>query len=326
MKRAARILGILIVLAALLAGGAFYWGHQTFHNPGPLKTDIRLVIPKGSGLTRVGAILFEHDAILHPDVFVWGARLSGEARDIRAGEYDIGPALSSRQILTLLISGKTVQRQVTIPEGLTSHEISALLNRAPALTDAASIRPEGSLLPETYSYQYGDTRQKLVRRMERSMRDTVADLWAKRAKGLPIETPAQAVILASIVEKETGIAEERARVAAVFINRLRKKMRLQSDPTVIYGITLGRRPLGRPLSRKDLATKTPYNTYTITALPPGPICNPGREAIAAVLNPIESDEYYFVADGTGGHVFAKTLAEHNRNVARWRRLQKRTKP
>lgn len=325
MKRVARILIIILSITALCAGGISYWAYQGFHNPGPLETPTRLVIPKGAGLNRIAVLLHDADIIARPAIFVWGTRLSGEGRTIKAGEYEFQATMSPRQVLTALTSGKTVLRRVTIPEGLSSFEIAALLNQSPVLRGTVISPAEGSLLPETYSYAFDDSRSELMRRMNDALRDTLDTLWAERAPDLPFDTPEQALILASIVEKETGIAAERPRVAGVFINRLRKKMRLQSDPTVVYGITLGRHPLGRSLTRKDLETDTQYNTYRIAALPPGAICNPGKDAIAAVLNPLVSDEFYFVADGTGGHVFAKTLTEHNRNVARWRRLQKKKK-
>ena len=325
MNRVARILIIVLFTAIFCTGGVFYWAYQGFHNPGPLEITSRLVIPKGTSLNRIAARLHKAGIIARPEIFIWGTRLSGEGRTIKAGEYDFQATMSPRQVLTTLTSGKTVLRRVTIPEGLSSFEIAALLNQTPALRGTIAASTEGSLLPETYSYAFDDTRSELMRRMNTAMRNTLHSLWERRAPDLPFDTPEQALILASIVEKETGIGAERPRVAAVFINRLRKKMRLQSDPTVTYGITLGEHPLGRALTRRDLETDTPYNTYRIAALPPGPICNPGKDAIAAVLNPLVSDEFYFVADGTGGHVFAKTLAEHNRNVARWRRLQKKKK-
>jgi UPF0755 protein len=325
MNRVARILIIVIFTAIFCAGGVFYWAYQGFHNPGPLEITSRLVIPKGTSLNRIAARLHKAGIIARPEIFIWGTRLSGEGRTIKAGEYDFQATMSPRQVLATLTSGKTVLRRVTIPEGLSSFEIAALLNQTPALRGTIAASTEGSLLPETYSYVFDDTRSELMRRMNTAMHNTLHSLWERRAPDLPFDTPEQALILASIVEKETGIGAERPRVAAVFINRLRKKMRLQSDPTVTYGITLGEHPLGRALTRRDLETDTPYNTYHIAALPPGPICNPGKDAIAAVLNPLVSDEFYFVADGTGGHVFAKTLAAHNRNVARWRRLQKKKK-
>ena len=326
MKRAALFLLILVLFVSASAVALYYWGYRTFHSPGNSEQAVRMVVPRGANLNRIAELLQEASAINMPRVFVLAARLSGEGRAIKAGEYEFAAGDSQRTILTTLTLGRTVQRHITVPEGLSVAEVLALLNNTTALNGTASLPSEGSLLPETYRFELGDNRNVIIRRMTKSMNDTVNSLWSKRAKGLPLDSPEQAVILASIVEKETGIPEERARVAAVFLNRIRKGMRLQSDPTVVYGITRGHRSLGRAISRKDLATDTPYNTYRISGLPPGPICNPGRDAIAAVLNPIQTDELYFVADGTGGHAFAKTLAEHNRNVVRWRRLQRSKKP
>jgi len=216
-----------------------------------------------------------------------------------------------------------VQRFITIPEGLTSIEIFDLVSAAKDLSGELTVTAaEGSLMPETYSVTLGATRDAFVTRMAVAADAAKAELWPERAPDLPFDTWEEAVTLASIVEKETGVAAERGKVAGVFINRLRIGMRLQSDPTVIYGITQGSGPLGRKLRRSDLDTDTPYNSYTRAGLPPGPICNPGRAALKAVLNPVETDAFYFVADGTGGHAFARTLAEHNRNVAKWRKLQK----
>ena len=241
---------------------------------------------------------------------------------LHAGEYEFQPGISMEDVLAQLVAGKTVLRFVTIPEGLTSHEATALVAAAVGMKGIADVPAEGSILPETYTFTLDENRAVLVGRMQQAMKDTVAELWAKRAEGLPVNTPEEAVILASIVEKETGLPEERQRVAAVFVNRLNRGMKLQSDPTVVYAITRGERELGRALRFKDLEVKDPYNTYYAAGLPPGPICNPGRAAIAAVLNPIESKELYFVADGTGGHAFAETLIEHNRNVAKWRKIIK----
>ena len=241
---------------------------------------------------------------------------------LHAGEYEFQPGISMEDVLAQLVAGKTVLRFVTIPEGLTSHEATALVAAAVGMKGIADVSAEGSILPETYTFTLDENRAVLVGRMKQAMKDTVAELWAKRAEGLPVNTPEEAVILASIVEKETGLPEERQRVAAVFVNRLNRGMKLQSDPTVVYAITRGERELGRALRFKDLEVKDPYNTYYAAGLPPGPICNPGRAAIAAVLNPIESKELYFVADGTGGHAFAETLIEHNRNVAKWRKIIK----
>jgi UPF0755 protein len=218
-------------------------------------------------------------------------------------------------------------RRLTVPEGLTSAQVVALLRAADGLEgEIAAIPDEGTLLPETYHYVFGDDRRALLERMAASMRKALDDLWPTRAADLPLTTPAEAVILASIVEKETALADERPRVAAVFLNRLRLGMRLQADPTAAYAAGESRAPLERPLTQADLQRASPYNTYQVDGLPPGPIANPGRAALAAVLSPARSDELYFVADGSGGHAFARTLDDHNRNVARWRSVQKRTAP
>jgi UPF0755 protein len=227
-----------------------------------------------------------------------------------------------RGAVEILRKGDTVVRRVTIPEGLSSHQVVALLLQTPGLRGEVAEAPaEGTLLPETYHFSYGDERAVLLARMAEAMNTTLAKLWPKRDQGLPFASPDEARSLAAMVEKETSLAEERPRVAGVFINRLRRGMRLQSDPTVVYGLTGGARPLGRALSREDLDRPTPYNTYRIGGLPPGPIANPGRAAIWAVLHPMVSNELYFVADGTGGHAFAATFAQHRRNVRRWRRAK-----
>jgi len=221
-----------------------------------------------------------------------------------------------------LIQGDTVARRLTLAEGLTNHEILRVVSEAEALVGPVpKIGREGTLLPETYHYAYGDTREAVIGRMQQAMRELVDDLWPHRAPDLPFDTAEQAVVLASIVEKETAIAEERARVAGVFVNRLRRGMRLQSDPTVVFAVTNGAGPLGRRLTREDLSTDSPFNTYRIKGLPPAPIANPGRASLEAVLRPAATDDLYFVADGNGGHAFAKTLKEHQENVRRWRQIR-----
>jgi UPF0755 protein len=258
--------------------------------------------------------------------FKIAARIHGAHRNLKAGEYSFEPGVSLRSVLGILREGRTIARKFTVAEGLTSKEIMALLatveGLAGTLTEAP---PEGTLLPNTYHFSLGDSRTALVERLRGAMTKTIDELWARRSPDLPIRNQAEAIILASIVEKETAVPEERPRVAAVFINRLRKRMRLESDPTVVYGLNNGAGALGRPLTYADLRVEHPYNTYRRFGLPAGPICNPGRDSLAAVLNPIETDEYFFVADGTGGHAFARTLTEHNRNVARWRRVQRKNR-
>jgi UPF0755 protein len=250
------------------------------------------------------------------------ALASDRARALKAGEYEFPPRASYAEVLAQLGAGRTLTRFLTVPEGLTAVEVAALVNAAAAMQGAPSASPpEGSLLPETYDYRWGDNRAAMLQRMQAAMQATLAELWPRRAADVPLASPQEALILASIVEKETGIAAERRRVAGVFANRLRLGMPLQADPTVVYALTGGQAPLGRALTRADWQVDSPYNTYRIRGLPPGPIANPGRAAIEAALNPEPHDYLYFVADGSGGHAFARSLAEHNRNVARWRAVR-----
>lgn len=319
------LLRIIAALALLLvlAAGAGAWLTYNFVSPGPLEAETTVVLPPGTGLSGIAGRLVEAGVIADPRIFLVGVRAFGGDETLKAGEYRFAPGMSGRAVMDHIISGATVVRKLTIPEGLTVHEVLALVDGAEALKgEVQTVPAEGRLLPETYHYSWGDSRQQLVDRMRTAMDEALSSLWEVRAPDLPIETPEEALTLASIVEKETAVPAERPRVAAVFLNRLRRGMRLQSDPTVIYGITNGDGPLDRPLTRTDLDTETPYNTYAIAGLPPHPIANPGRTAIGAVLDPIESDELYFVADGTGGHAFARTLKEHNRNVAKWRKVER----
>jgi UPF0755 protein len=326
MQRLLRLATLVVVLAAIGCGITAFLYKQRFDGPGPLAADTTLVIPRGAGLETISRELLEAGVIDDDFLFRVGTRLLGAARNMKAGEYAFPAAVSMRAVVDILISGKTVLHRLTIPEGQTSSEIIALVNATEGLEGILQAVPlEGSLLPETYHFTREDPRAVLVERMTIAMNEALAELWEGRAEGLPLKSPEEAVILASIVEKETGVGSERALVAGVFINRLRKGMQLQSDPTVIYGITHGKAPLGRSLWRKDLEKPTPYNTYTIYGLPPGPIANPGRAALEAVMHPADTDYLYFVADGSGGHVFAKTLTEHNRNVAAWRKFQKSQK-
>ena len=296
-----------------------------FDGPGPLQSDTVIYIDPGTSMGDIARKLAADGVIEDSVVFRLGVRLLRVERELKAGEYLFPATVSMRGVVDILLSGKTVMRRLTIPEGVASAEAAALIEAAGGLVDNISAIPaEGSLLPETYHYERGDKRNELVARMQESMRDTLTELWSLRDQSIPIKTPEEAVILASIVEKETGVPDERPIVASVFINRIRAGMRLQSDPTVVYGITNGTAPLGRPLTRNDLQTPSPYNTYLIDGLPPGPIANPGREAIKAVLNPAATEYLYFVASGNGGHVFAKTLDEHNGNVAKWRKLKSQT--
>lgn len=320
-----RLLVIFIVAAgiglAALTGG-WLWLSAHIQAPGPLEAETIVVIEPGSGLGSV-AMQLQRAGIIQSDfTFRLHARFSGYAAQLKAGEYRFEPGVSPGAALAKVVAHDVVVRFITIPEGLTSSQVVDLIEGADGLTgELSKTILDGTLLPETYGYERGETRAALVRRMETALDRALADLWAGRAADLPIDSPKDALILASIVEKETSVADERPRVAAVFVNRLRRGMRLQSDPTVAYGVNPSG-PLGRPLRRSDLNGDTPYNTYKISGLPPGPICHPGRDSIAAVLNPAPTQDLYFVADGSGGHAFAKTLADHNRNVAQWRRIQR----
>ncbi|MFQ5533870.1 MAG: endolytic transglycosylase MltG [Sphingomonadales bacterium] len=312
---------LFLVLMVATIAAAVGWSARLFNAPGPLDRATVVLLPQGLGLKQVAARLDDAGAISPPLLFVAMVQLSGDARRLRAGEYLIPEAASMRAIRDLLKAGETVVHRFTVAEGLTSRQVAELLRAEPALKgEIRSVPAEGSLLPETYHFSHGDQRNDLLRRMTGAMDETLATLWPQRAPGVPLAGPWDAVILASIVERETARADERGRIAGVFMNRLRRGMRLQSDPTVAYGLNNGE-ALERPLSRADLDRETPYNTYLIGGLPPGPIANPGREALAAVLNPSETDELYFVADGTGGHAFAVSHAEHLRNVRKWRRIQ-----
>lgn len=326
MRRLIVLFSGLIVALAIAGAGAGYWLYEGFMRPGPLRDDRVLIITPGTSVNAIAQMLETEGVIRDAFVFRVGVRLLSDLQPMKAGEYLFPRAVSSQDTVRLLQAGKTVVRRVTFAEGLTSAEITAQLNQADGLVGTLTNPPaEGALLPETYHFSYGDRRADLAARMARDMSKLMAELWPERDPGLPLKTPYEAIILASIVEKETGQASERPRVAGVFVNRLRKRMRLQSDPTVVYGLTLGSGPLGRPLKRSELKQETPYNTYVIRGLPPTPIANPGRESIQAVLHPEMTDDLYFVADGTGGHVFARTLNEHNRNVARWRKIEKKRK-
>ncbi len=322
-----KLLLLLLLLGLLAAGGAGYWGWEKFKAPGPLASETNVVIPKGAGLSRITKALVEA-GVIEPDwLFKIIVTLLKQDQALKAGEYSFPAGVSMQGAMQILVAGVTVSHKVTVPEGLTSWEIIQLLNAVPDLVGEAiaEIPGEGTLLPETYFFELGDTRAVVLERMQAAHVAALAKLWDGRDEGLPIADQTEWVTLASIVEKETGLASERPLVASVYINRLRKGMLLQSDPTVVYGITGGKGPLGHGLTRKELDKPTPYNTYTTAGLPPGPIANPGWASLEAVLHPAESKYLYFVADGTGGHAFAETLAEHNKNVQKWREIEKQKK-
>jgi UPF0755 protein len=314
---------MIVVLVVLAAGAAFYFGNVSFTRPGPLAEPTSVLIARGADLDTIAAQLKRQNVIESDLVFTAAARLSNVGDQLKAGEYLFQPGASMEEVLNDIVTGRSVLHAIVIPEGLTSEQIVKRLRDDPVLTgDIAETPPEGALMPDTYKFTRGATRQQILDQMLAAQERAVQEIWARRAPDLPIETPEEFVTLASIVEKETGKADERSRVAAVFINRLRAGMRLQSDPTIIYGLFGGAgKPSDRPIYKSDIEKVTAYNTYHVSGLPPTPIANPGRAALEAVANPSRTDELYFVADGTGGHAFASTLEEHNRNVARWRKLE-----
>ena len=315
---------VLILVAAALVGGIVL--ERAFEASGPLVEQTVVHIPRGAGLSDTARQLEMAGAVGSAGQFALGSWLRGGSRSLKAGEYVIHAGASMEEIYAKIRSGDVLQRRVLIPEGSTAADVVATLAENPFLSGSAPEAPEqGAVAPNTYFFVRGEERNAILERMRRAQEGILEDLWPQRDAGLPFETPEEALVLASIIEKETAVPEERNRVASVFVNRLRRGMRLQSDPTVIFGLTDGREPLGRQLRRSDLELESPYNTYRVRGLPPGPICNPGRASIAAALRPEETDFLYFVADGSGGHAFAKTLEEHNRNVARWRRIQRETR-
>ncbi|HWK35608.1 endolytic transglycosylase MltG [Sphingomonas sp.] len=312
-----RRLGCVGLLAGLLAILALFLVAQSWGGAGPAPRDLSVLIPEGASLSRAATELEKAGAIPSARRFLMLSKLFGGSTPIRAGEYSIPAHLSQADILKLLQGGKTLQRFVMVPEGWPAVLVQEALMKAPQLTGPVGIPAEGSVLPDSYGYDRGGSRQQVLERMQKAMDAYLAQAWAKRKPGIAVKTPQEALILASIVEKETGKPAERRLVAAVYSNRLKRGMPLQADPTTIYPITKGR-PLGRRILRSELDAKNGYNTYAMNGLPVGPIANPGRASIDAVLDPAQSNALYFVADGTGGHVFADTLDQHNANVVKWR--------
>lgn len=317
MRRLLLLLPLLLLLGAGIAAALAWRG---IHAPGPLAEPATVVIPRG-GTEAIAGALAEKGALASPRLFALAAMATRGEGPLRAAEFAIPAGASIRDLLTILREARPVQRRLTIPEGLSARQVAALIERTEGLSGDTPPIPEGSLLPETYSFTLGETRAAILRRATAAMDAALAEAWANRAPDLPLRSAREALVLASIIEKETGVAGERAQVGSVFANRLRRGMPLQSDPTVVYAAT-GGLPLERPISRADLDANHPFNTYRIRGLPPGPIAMPGKAALEAATRPASTDFLYFVADGTGGHAFARTLEEHNRNVARWRSLNR----
>jgi UPF0755 protein len=326
-RRGSALIRVLVWTALLLAAvglGAVitaYYAQYEYAKPGPLVAEKVFIVEQGLSASEIGDALARNGIVESGRLFAIMAQVTGQRSRLKAGEYAFPAAASMRDVMALIASGKAVTYKISIPEGFTSEMVAGRVNTNEVLTGPpVAVPPEGSILPDTYVFRRGMTRQKLIADMQSAQQDLLAELWAKRKAVPVIQTKEQAVTLASIVEKETAEPDERPLIAAVFINRLEKGMRLQSDPTIIYGMVGGKGRLDRPLSKADIARQTPYNTYRINGLPPGPIANPGRAALEAVLNPEDTPHLYFVADGTGGHAFASTLEEHNRNVSAWRKL------
>ena len=304
------------------------YAKSEFEGAGPLDAPQTVVIKEGSSLTRITDQLAANGVIDNKLIFSQGVKAMRAGNSLKAGEYIFQPQMSMYDVMETIRSGKGILHKVTLPEGLTVFQIFERLAKNEILEGdlPQTLPPEGSLMPDTYPFQRGTTRAEVIERMKVAQASFLSQIWAKRIPDLPISTPEELVTLASIVEKETAKADERPRVASVFINRLNRGMKLQSDPTIIYGIFGGEgKPSDRPIYKSDIEKPTAYNTYTIPALPPGPIANPGRAAMEAVANPSRTEDIFFVANGTGGHVFAKTLDEHNQNVARWRQIEKQLK-
>src|SRR5215467_7758918 len=313
----------IVLLVMIGAGAVYYYGKQIIEAAGPLREDKIVNIPARAGMTDIADVL-QREGVIDSNRWAFiGAVFALKARsELKPGEYAFQKNASLRDVIGTMVEGKVVQHALTIPEGLTSEQIVARLTDNDIFAGSVREIPrEGTLLPETYKFPRGTTREQVIQRMQAAQKRLVAEIWEHRSPDVPLKSPEQLVTLASIVEKETGKADERSRVAAVFVNRLQKKMKLQSDPTIIYGLVGGKGTLGRPIKRSEIAQPSPYNTYVIDGLPPGPIANPGRASIEAAANPARTKELYFVADGTGGHAFAETYDQHAKNVARLRAVE-----
>src|SRR4051812_11739414 len=316
---------ITLVLVSMIGiGGAYVYGKQMLEAPGPLQEDKIVNIPARSKTRDIADTLQREGVIeVNPWLFMGGVFALKASTDLKPGEYEFRKNASLRDVIGTIVEGKVVQHAVTIPEGLTSEQIVARLSDNDVFTGTVREMPrEGTLLPETYKFPRGTTREQVIQRMQQSQKRVLAEIWERRSGDIPLKNPDQLVTLASIVEKETGKADERSRVAAVFVNRLRQKMKLQSDPTIIYGLVGGKGTLGRPIKRSEIQQPSPYNTYVVDGLPPGPIANPGRASLEATANPARTRDLFFVADGTGGHAFTETYDQHARNVSKLRTLEK----
>ena len=314
---------VLLIFGLLMAlgGGAAAYAFWIYDEPGPLPAANVVLVPRG-GLDQVADALAQEGVVRNALVLRAAAMATRGQGTVHAGELEFPAGASLRQVLAVLRTGRPVQHRLTIPEGLTATQVAVLIENAPALDGDPAVPEEGRLLPETYAYERGTPRAALVERGRAAMDRALARNWAARNAAVPLDTPRDALILASIVERETARPEERPRIAAVFLNRLRRRMKLQSDPTVVYGASNGAGVLEHGLTRAELDRPDPYNTYKINGLPPGPISMPGVGSLRAVTQPADTDDLFFVADGSGGHVFAKTLEEHQRNVARWRGVER----
>jgi UPF0755 protein len=301
------------------------WGLWALGSPGPAArhgAETTVILRRGAKLPEIAADLEEAGVVRSSSIFIAAAQITNAARSLKAGEYAFATHAPLGRVLSMIRAGKIVHHSITIPEGLTSEQAVAILMASDVLVGSAPVPPEGSILPETYEVVRGDDRAAVLQRMMAARDSLIAELWPHRRADLPFKTPQEALALASIVEKETALPAERPRVAAVFVNRLQSGQRLESDPTVIYALSRGE-PLGRPLTTADLGVDSPYNSYRNAGLPPTPICNPSRASIAAVLDPPRTTERYFVANGAGGHAFASSIDEHQRNVQRWREIERR---
>jgi len=313
---------VLAIVLAVLAVGAWYWEQWNFQQPGPSPSYKIVMVEPGDHVNTIAQHLADNGVIANGYLFRIGLRIRGLQAQLKAGEYGFPAHASMADVAGILISGKSIQHKLTAAEGLTSKMIFDIVKADPVLTgDPGAVPDEGTLLPETYLFTRGTSRSEIIARMKKAQAKVLDELWRARKADLPVKTKDDAIVLASIVEKETAIPEERRHIAAVFMNRLRLGMKLQSDPTIIYDITQGY-PLGRGIRESELMRASPHNTYVIAGLPPTPICNPGKDSIAAVLNPADSNDLYFVANGHGGHVFSVTVEQQNRNVSEWRRIEK----